>query len=147
MKILPGWPLGPLSFCIIKKVFFPLEVKSCSLLVSVMLDLYIFLSKNYTVAMYIQSVVQFNLHLSLFFIQTHIGSILVAVNPYKKIANIYDDDVIKSYNNKYLGDMPPHIYAIANEAYYAMWRKGGNQCVLIRYNNFSLLLEQNLLIL
>lgn len=49
---------------------------------------------------------------------------------------MYGQDVIKKYDNKYLGDMPPHIYAIANEAYYAMWRKGGNQCVLIRY--FSL---------
>jgi len=57
---------------------------------------------------------------------------LVAVNPYKSIPNTYGSDIMKSYDNKYLGDMPPHIYAIANEAYYAMWRKGGNQCVLIR---------------
>ena len=57
---------------------------------------------------------------------------MVAVNPYKVIADVYDKAHMKSYNNTYLGDQPPHIYAIANEAYYSLWRKGGNQCVLIR---------------
>ena len=55
------------------------------------------------------------------------------MNPYKTIPGLYDNDKIDGYQNKYLGDMPPHIYAIANEAYYALWRKGGNQCVLIRW--------------
>ena len=59
---------------------------------------------------------------------------MVAVNPYKVIDNVYNKGCMKSYNNTYLGDKPPHIYAIANEAYYSLWRKGGNQCVLIRYN-------------
>lgn len=35
------------------------------------------------------------------------------------------------YNRKLLGDLPPHIYAIANEAYYALWKMNRNQCVLI----------------
>ena len=57
---------------------------------------------------------------------------MVAVNPYKVIDDIYNKACMKSYNDTYLGDKSPHIYAIANEAYYSLWRKGGNQCVLIR---------------
>ena len=57
---------------------------------------------------------------------------MVAVNPYKVIPELYSEENMKSYNDTYLGDRPPHIYAIANEAYYSLWRKGGNQCVLIR---------------
>ena len=47
-----------------------------------------------------------------------------------------------SYREKHIGELPPHVYAIANECYYSMWKKGESQCVLIRYivkalfNNF-----------
>ena len=56
----------------------------------------------------------------------------MAVNPYKLIDGLYGKEKMTEYNNSYLGDLSPHIFAIANEAYYALWRKGGNQCVLIR---------------
>eukprot|EP01137_Pigoraptor_chileana_P023532 Opistho-2@89964 len=61
---------------------------------------------------------------------TFIGSILAAVNPYKKL-DIYGKEVLTSYNKKVIGELPPHIYAIANEAYYSMWKMRQNQCVLI----------------
>eukprot|EP00794_Sanderia_malayensis_P003678 gene3678-4195_t len=64
-------------------------------------------------------------------IYTYIGSIMVVVNPYKTIPDLYSEKHIKTYKNTYIGERPPHIYAIANEAYYSLWRKGGNQCVLI----------------
>ncbi|KJE90748.1 myosin-X [Capsaspora owczarzaki ATCC 30864] len=63
-------------------------------------------------------------------IYTYIGSILCAVNPYKKI-DMYGDKLLKSYNKRALGELPPHIYAIANEAYYALWKTNHHQCVLI----------------
>ncbi len=56
-------------------------------------------------------------------IYTYIGSILSAINPYKKIDGLYGDAIIARYNKKAIGELPPHIYAIANEAYYAMWKK------------------------
>jgi myosin X len=64
-------------------------------------------------------------------IYTYIGSILSAVNPYKLIDGIYGLEIMQSYMRKQLGDLPPHIYAIANEIYESMWRKRENQCVLI----------------
>jgi hypothetical protein len=63
-------------------------------------------------------------------IYTYIGSILSAVNPYKKL-DCFGDREIDAYNKKALGDLPPHIYAIANEAYYNMWKDSHSQVVLI----------------
>ena len=55
-----------------------------------------------------------------------------AVNPYQVIPGVYGKEVMDVYNRQHLGERPPHIYAIANEVYYSMWRTNENQCVLIR---------------
>lgn len=44
--------------------------------------------------------------------QTYVANILIAVNPYYDIANLYGPDTIKSYQGKSLGTLPPHVYAI-----------------------------------
>ena len=54
------------------------------------------------------------------------------MNPYKYIEDMYGPEVMEQYMARQLGDLPPHIYAIANEVYDSMWRMGENQCVLIR---------------
>lgn len=56
-------------------------------------------------------------------IYTYIGSILSAVNPYKDLGAFYSEGTIASYNKRNIGELPPHIFAIANEAYYAMWKR------------------------
>ncbi|XP_075873853.1 unconventional myosin-X [Nelusetta ayraudi] len=64
-------------------------------------------------------------------IYTNIGSILAAVNPYKQIAGMYDLERVDKYSKHHLGELPPHIFAIANECYRCIWKRHDSQCVLI----------------
>ena len=63
-------------------------------------------------------------------IYTYVGSILIAVNPFKFFP-IYNPKYVQHYQNRRLGDLPPHIFAIADAAYQAMLRKRFNQVILI----------------
>jgi hypothetical protein len=56
----------------------------------------------------------------------------VAVNPYKDLPGLYGKDLVRRYEGKMIGDMPPHIFAIGNATYSSMRRTSKNQCVVIR---------------
>uniref|UniRef100_A0AAQ6A804 Myosin X, like 1 n=1 Tax=Amphiprion ocellaris TaxID=80972 RepID=A0AAQ6A804_AMPOC len=64
-------------------------------------------------------------------IYTNIGSILAAVNPYKQISGLYDPERVDLYSKHHLGELPPHIFAVANECYRCIWKRHDSQCVLI----------------
>ncbi|XP_055716099.1 myosin heavy chain 95F isoform X1 [Phlebotomus papatasi] len=49
-------------------------------------------------------------------IYTYVANILIAVNPYKEIGDLYSSSTIKKYNGRSLGELPPHVYAIADKA-------------------------------
>nr|XP_044989043.1 unconventional myosin-X isoform X2 [Jaculus jaculus] len=64
-------------------------------------------------------------------IYTYIGSIMASVNPYKPIAGLYERATMERYSRRHLGELPPHIFAIANECYRCLWKRHDSQCVLI----------------
>ncbi|XP_063737565.1 LOW QUALITY PROTEIN: unconventional myosin-IXAa [Eleginops maclovinus] len=63
-------------------------------------------------------------------IYTYVGSILIVINPFKFLP-IYNPKYVKMYDNHTLGDLEPHIYAVADVAYHAMLQKERNQCIVI----------------
>lgn len=40
------------------------------------------------------------------------ANILIALNPYKEIKDLYSPTTIKRYNGRSLGELPPHVFAI-----------------------------------
>ncbi|RXG68939.1 Unconventional myosin-IXa [Armadillidium vulgare] len=63
-------------------------------------------------------------------IYTYVGSILISVNPFKYYP-IYNPKYVKLYQNHRLGELPPHIFAIADTAYHSMLKQRKNQCIVI----------------
>ncbi|KAM4676381.1 unconventional myosin-Vc [Discoglossus pictus] len=63
-------------------------------------------------------------------IYTYSGIILVAINPYKELP-IYGDAIIHAYSGQNMGDMDPHIFAVAEEAYKQMARNNRNQSIIV----------------
>lgn len=51
-------------------------------------------------------------------IYTYVANILIAVNPYFEIKNLYSKETVKKYQGKSLGTLPPHVFAIGKLIYF-----------------------------
>ncbi|XP_071535802.1 myosin heavy chain 95F isoform X4 [Panulirus ornatus] len=64
-------------------------------------------------------------------IYTYVANILIAVNPYFDIPKLYTLDTIKKYQGKSLGQMPPHVFAIADKAFRDMKVLKQSQSIIV----------------
>ncbi|XP_076028705.1 myosin heavy chain 95F jaguar isoform X2 [Oratosquilla oratoria] len=64
-------------------------------------------------------------------IYTYVANILIAVNPYFEIKNLYSMETIDKYQGKSLGQMPPHVFAIADKAFRDMKVLKQSQSIIV----------------
>lgn len=65
-------------------------------------------------------------------IYTYTGSILIAVNPFAAMPHLYGSHMMEQYKGVTLGDISPHVYAIADTSYRQMRRENKSQSILVR---------------
>ncbi|XP_028308143.1 myosin-7B-like isoform X2 [Gouania willdenowi] len=67
---------------------------------------------------------------SMWMIYTYSGLFCVCVNPYKWLP-VYSTEVVAAYKGRRRTEAPPHIYAVADNAYTDLLQNGENQSMLI----------------
>mmetsp|Transcript_16713 Transcript_16713/g.28212 ORF Transcript_16713/g.28212 Transcript_16713/m.28212 type:complete len:1568 (-) Transcript_16713:109-4812(-) len=64
-------------------------------------------------------------------IYTYTGSILIAVNPFRKLPHLYGPHMMDQYKSVQLGQLTPHVFAVADSSFRAMVREEKSQSILV----------------
>ncbi|KAJ8590360.1 hypothetical protein M405DRAFT_851759 [Rhizopogon salebrosus TDB-379] len=65
-------------------------------------------------------------------IYTYSGIVLIAVNPFQRVT-LYGPEIIQAYSGRKRGDLEPHLFAIAEDAYTAMAKEGMGQTIIAKF--------------
>lgn len=63
-------------------------------------------------------------------IYTYSGIVLIAVNPFFSL-NLYSPEIIQAYAGRKKGELEPHLFAVAEDAYRCMIRDSRNQTIVV----------------
>ncbi|KAL1924506.1 uncharacterized protein VTP21DRAFT_4160 [Calcarisporiella thermophila] len=63
-------------------------------------------------------------------IYTYSGIVLIAVNPFQRV-NLYEPEIVQAYSGRRRGELEPHLFAIAEDAYRCMLREQKNQTIVV----------------
>jgi myosin V len=63
-------------------------------------------------------------------IYTYSGIVLIAVNPFQRVS-LYGPEIIQAYMGRRKGDLEPHLFAIAEDAYTNMQKEGVGQTIIV----------------
>eukprot|EP00798_Chlamydomonas_sp_ICE-L_P027113 gene27113-2338_t len=64
-------------------------------------------------------------------IYTYTGTILIAVNPFTSLPHLYGTHMMDQYKGAELGELSPHVYAIAEASYRQMRTENKGQSILV----------------
>ncbi|SCU84667.1 LANO_0C02058g1_1 [Lachancea nothofagi CBS 11611] len=64
-------------------------------------------------------------------IYTYSGIVLIATNPFDRVEQLYSQDMIQAYAGRRRGELEPHLFAIAEEAYRLMKNDKQNQTIVV----------------
>ncbi|KAH9622573.1 hypothetical protein KSS87_016460 [Heliosperma pusillum] len=64
-------------------------------------------------------------------IYTYTGNILIAINPFQRLPHLYDAHMMQQYKGVPLGELSPHVFAVADVAYRAMINEGQSNSILV----------------
>jgi myosin-5 len=62
--------------------------------------------------------------------------VLIAVNPFQRVT-LYGPEVIQAYSGRRKGELEPHLFAIAEDAYTTMAKGGTGQTIIVSGERYS----------
>ncbi|KAI9352288.1 P-loop containing nucleoside triphosphate hydrolase protein [Zopfochytrium polystomum] len=63
-------------------------------------------------------------------IYTYSGIVLIAMNPFQRLP-LYTPDIMREYSGKKRGELEPHLFAVAEDAYRSMIRDKHDQSIIV----------------